>query len=880
MAAATITSNPQPLANTSHSRQNHLSHQRSFSTASAPYEDPESSGTIQNPHMSFNMSQGSQGSGLMMQPGGSFRQYDQSNGSHSRGVPPQIYSAVYSGVDVYEMEVNGIAVMRRRSDSWLNATQILKVAGIEKGKRTKVLEKEILIGDHEKVQGGYGKYQGTWIKFERGVEFCRQYGVEDLLRPLLTYDMGQDGGVAGRGGIETPTKEQAMAAQRKRLYNANADSRSSVHSGTFFKNISSTASTAVAAISKARLESPAPRNRNGSGAARPTSFSRQSSQQHLSQESQFPGGSQQSMQSFASENSFTANGPDSAYATQSAPHYSNPIDTRNGDFEEPPRKRMRTESVTGSQQQVNDDYYNMSMREPSPTEPNESFVYHGHDISQDDGFPMAQPPLPILSSGSALSKKSMLMSLFTDPHRTDFSKHEAFQTLTLEDLEMPIDNSAHTALSWAATLARIPLLKALVNRGASIFRVNRSGETALMRACVVTNNLDNNTFTDILELLGPSIELRDARGRTVLHHIAITSAVKGRSQASKYYLESLLEFVVRQGSAPNSQQSFSNGPPPPQSMGIGRFMSEIVNIQDKSGDTALNIAARIGNRSIISQLLEVGADPSISNRSNLCPIDFGIGDRADAEGRLAAGFRDSEKILTKDTRESSGNIMNSISALLTDAETEFTTEMSAKQVQIDAIHAKLRTASATLGIERARLTDLKKSAKERDELKLKIANLRRAADEERIRLSQMKQQYGHSSSATEMRLGDADEGLAIPSTVPTNVLANINPNPHQPQVLDQAQRQVLASLPSTHVLRARVNSYRANNDGLQESIRDLSSKNSDLAAKYRKIISLCTGVAEGEVDSVLHNLLRAVESEHNDVELGRVREFLQRVDSV
>jgi len=69
---------------------------------------------------------------------------------------------VYSGVHVWEMTVNNIAVMRRQADDWLNATQILKVAGIEKGKRTKVLEKEILPGEHEKVQGGYGKYQGTW----------------------------------------------------------------------------------------------------------------------------------------------------------------------------------------------------------------------------------------------------------------------------------------------------------------------------------------------------------------------------------------------------------------------------------------------------------------------------------------------------------------------------------------------------------------------------------------------------------------------------------------------------------------------------------------------------------------------------------------------
>jgi regulatory protein SWI6 len=77
----------------------------------------------------------------------------------------QIYGAVYSGVPVFEMMCRNVAVMRRRSDSYLNATQILKVAGIDKGRRTKILEKEILNGEHEKVQGGYGKYQGTWYSF-------------------------------------------------------------------------------------------------------------------------------------------------------------------------------------------------------------------------------------------------------------------------------------------------------------------------------------------------------------------------------------------------------------------------------------------------------------------------------------------------------------------------------------------------------------------------------------------------------------------------------------------------------------------------------------------------------------------------------------------
>jgi regulatory protein SWI6 len=547
------------------------------------------------------------------------------------------------------MEVNNIAVMRRRNDSWLNATQILKVAGIEKGKRTKVLEKEILIGEHEKVQGGYGKYQGTWIKFERGLEFCRQYGVEELLRPLLTYDMGQDGGIAGRGGMDTPTKEQAMAAQRKRMYNSGNDGRTSGTSGTFFKNISSTASHAVAAISKARFDSPAPRMRNG-GQSRPPSFSRQPSLQYLdSQETGFPGGSQQSIQSFASDRSFNMNAADSAYATQSMAHFSH-----DGTSQEPPRKRLRPSPNDPNSQQTNDTLYDMSMREPSPTEPNDSFMYR--QPTQHEEAPIALPPLPMETGPAGESRRAILMSLFIDPSRTDFETHEVFATMQGAELDVPIDNTAHTALHWAATLSRLPLLRALIKAGASIYRVNGAGETALMRACAVTNNLDMGSFPELLEVLGPTMELSDGRGRTVLHHIAVTSAVKGRSQASKYYLESLLEFVVRSGTLPSSQQSFGAAPAAIRSMGIGRFMSEIVNAQDKSGDTALNIAARIGNRSIISQLLEVGADAGIPNRAGLRPLDFGIGEAEDLGEQ--AGLASPEKALAKSTRENSGDIIS------------------------------------------------------------------------------------------------------------------------------------------------------------------------------------------------------------------------------
>jgi len=99
-----------------------------------------------------------------------------------------IYTSTYSGVPVYEMMCGNVSVMRRRSDSFLNATQILKVAGIDKGRRTKILEKEVLNGEHEKVQGGYGKYQGTWIPFQRGVALAKEYDVDTSIKPLLDFE--------------------------------------------------------------------------------------------------------------------------------------------------------------------------------------------------------------------------------------------------------------------------------------------------------------------------------------------------------------------------------------------------------------------------------------------------------------------------------------------------------------------------------------------------------------------------------------------------------------------------------------------------------------------------------------------------------------------
>ncbi|MCJ1251921.1 hypothetical protein MMC30_009159 [Trapelia coarctata] len=101
-----------------------------------------------------------------------------------------IWSATYSNVPVYEFNVDDNHVMRRRRDGWINATQILKVADFDKPARTRILEREVQKGIHEKVQGGYGKYQGTWIPLELGQQLAEKNGVYEKLKPIFEYIPG------------------------------------------------------------------------------------------------------------------------------------------------------------------------------------------------------------------------------------------------------------------------------------------------------------------------------------------------------------------------------------------------------------------------------------------------------------------------------------------------------------------------------------------------------------------------------------------------------------------------------------------------------------------------------------------------------------------
>ncbi|KAL7949370.1 hypothetical protein V8C42DRAFT_310692 [Trichoderma barbatum] len=106
-----------------------------------------------------------------------------------------IFSATYSGIPVYEFQFGGDQkehVMRRRHDDWINATHILKAAGFDKPARTRILERDVQKDVHEKIQGGYGKYQGTWIPLETGEALAQRHSVYDRIRPIFEFVPGNE----------------------------------------------------------------------------------------------------------------------------------------------------------------------------------------------------------------------------------------------------------------------------------------------------------------------------------------------------------------------------------------------------------------------------------------------------------------------------------------------------------------------------------------------------------------------------------------------------------------------------------------------------------------------------------------------------------------
>ncbi|AET38481.1 transcription factor MBP1 Ecym_2783 [Eremothecium cymbalariae DBVPG len=511
----------------------------------------------------------------------------------------QIYSAKYSGVEVYEFIHPTGSIMKRKADDWVNATHILKAAKFAKAKRTRILEKEVIKDIHEKVQGGFGKYQGTWVPLDIARRLAEKFDVLEELRPL--FDFSQRDGSASppqapkhhhasrsdstkKGTGKSPSgalnnasgsvipKRRGRPPRSKKLDRIPASgdaalqrSRSDV---TGFHKPSITIST----ISSHNLPSIQSTLQRGVNIDEQQHY-QDKLQQQISQQKYEELDIEDGLSSDIETNlAYIAEGPvgSNRLNTQLMTGKEEPVSSSSSlpsspsDFSAPvPFDTQRVGSATSPIGAMLPRY---SMQSRPPTS----------DLDQKVNDYLAKLVDYFINS-EMQNTNAVPIELLNPPHSTPY-------------IDAWIDSEHHTAFHWACAMGNLPIVEALLQAGASHRAVNHAGETPLMRASMFHNSYTKRTYPRIFQLLQDTVFDIDSQSQTVVHHI-----VKRRSntQSALYYLDVLLSKI----------KDFS-----PQYR-----IETLINTQDDKGNTPLHIAAINGDKKFFQTLLGSGALSTLKN---------------------------------------------------------------------------------------------------------------------------------------------------------------------------------------------------------------------------------------------------------------------------
>jgi regulatory protein SWI6 len=197
---------------------------------------------------------------------------------------------------------------------------------------------------------------------------------------------------------------------------------------------------------------------------------------------------------------------------------------------------------------------------------------------------------------------------------------------------------------------------------------------------------------------------------------------------------------------------------------------------------------------------------------------------------------------------------------MTEVSSQFSTELCILQDRIDRSTTEIRNLSTEQKALTQQVETQQNKLRSRQERKQRIQNMRRAVKEIRERIpGSWAAKSGGVLPA--LALGDADADYLAPKEQLQSVEAEAD------------------ELPDVPTLVAEVNTYNGLLASLSTHLTSLKSRDTELESKYRKLVALCTNVPEDRVESVLGQLVQAVESEpENDV--ARVKEFLKRVEAV
>lgn len=504
-------------------------------------------------------------------------------------------------------------------------------------------------------------------------------------------------------------------------------------------------------------------------------------------------------------------------------------------------------------------------RSPSPTAPGRKRKHHELDDSDTEADIPLSRGLDASSFGDQIleyfiSDTAQIPSVLITPP-ADF------------DPDMAIDDDGHTALHWAAAMGRIRIVKLLLTAGADIFRVNKSGQTPLMRSVMFANNYDVRKFSELYELLHRSTLNIDHNNRTLFHHIVDVAMSKGKTHAARYYMEIVLNRLAD----------------------YPRELADVINFQDEDGETALTLAARCRSKRLVKILIDHGADPKICNRDGKSTEDYILEDERFRSSPIipsrgtTMSFRNAQAAqvphasnleyptpegerpplhYSVTAQKAATRCVNDITSLLESLASAYDQELRDKErdmTQATALLANIQTeildtrqASRSL---RSQYSSIESAKANMHRLEIEL----RAKMGSRYRLGW--EQWVKEDEEREKTIRDAYNG-EIPSSLAEDMTTLRAPNGEDVSDLVELH----SDIPSDpHALEEMCNALRGEIavrkerrlDLFDELIRHMTdSGTSGKMVEYRRLISAgCGGLSSGEVDNAIGMLLETLESE-------------------
>lgn len=463
------------------------------------------------------------------------------------------------------------------------------------------------------------------------------------------------------------------------------------------------------------------------------------------------------------------------------------------------------------------------------------------------------------------------------------------------DPNTAIDDDGHTALHWASAMGRLRIVKLLITAGAEIFKVNKAGQTALMRSVMFANNYDVRKFPELYELLHRSTLNIDNYNRTVFHHIVDVAMSKGKTHAARYYMETVLNRLAD----------------------YPKELADVINFQDEDGETALTMAARCRSKRLVKLLIDHGANPKIINNDGKSTEDYILEDERfrsspGPTSRLSSmSFRNAQATLGPTTsnamtlaypmngdkpplhhsvaaQKASTRCVNDITSMLDSLASSFDRELQEKERDMTQAHAllqniqqeileshravnQLKTKAEGLQLAKSVLVDLEGRLLEKmgrryrlgwekwlNDEEMREMSIRKAADGE-LRITAATVPYRTDDVIEEVVEPGKDKGKGKRKALPqeediSDLLALYADVPTDPE----------ATRAACDALREEIGLHRKRRKDMFDELASFQAEagTGGRMADYRKLIGAgCGGMQPSEVDNVIGMLLETLESE-------------------